>query len=364
MTEPLEVGDRTYMGSFNTDVHVYGEISDLDTPDQVSFTMEGFGANALLNTKAIVGKQGPAGSSAPLGKRQFPIYDAEEDLPSNLTSDDADIGKYWIVRVYDDLDNEVGSNWYMWNGFAFERFKMGMPGQAGPVPDVTWTFDVVDPSVTPSVKTTETGDIYSPSVLVEINKELIRGPQGPDAAWDKYATGSEDTGDIPVWDAGVGKYKATAVVNKVPKFWTYPEGAFTSTALQIGTTVPIGSALIPPIDWDTKPWVLGHFRLSGGELDSTPFMLGIEVRLGHPTSGIVVARGWGNSTGYIELQPHSSSATGLADAITPDNERALIPAESTGAAATLYVNAFNDGLVGAYSFNRAGAQLSVMAVPV
>ncbi len=365
MTNPIQIGDKVYLGSFNTDVHVFGEISDLDTPDQVSFTMEGFGANALLNTRAIVGPPGPAGTSAPLGKRQFPIYDSEDDLPSNLTNDNADIGKYWIVRVFDDNDNEVGSNWYMWNGYAFERFKMGMPGQAGPVPNVTWTFQVVsDDSITTSVKTTETGDPYNPSVLVQIYDELIRGPQGIAAPWGLYGAGGESEGEIPVWDAGAGLYLPKVPVNPVPKFWTYPEASFTSVPLAIGTEVPIGTALIPPIPWDTKPWCSGVFRLAGVELDSTPFSLGVQVRLGNPTSGTIVARGFGRSGGYVELHPHSSTGDSPADAITPDNNRALIPANATGSAATLYVNAFNDGVAGVYHFNNEGAQLGVMAVPV
>jgi hypothetical protein len=364
------IGNKVYLGSvLGVNIHAFGTISDLDTPDQCAFTIEGYGNTATLDTNAIVGPPGPAGSSAPLGKRMFPIYDSVDDLPTNLTDDDVDIGKYWIVRQWDENDppNQIGSWWYMWNGSQYEQFKMGEPGQAGPVPNITWNFQVVD-SDDPAldggdVKTQETGSDYTPSVTVWVNKELIRGPEGPASAWDLYnEPTAPEVGDTLIWSGTKWEPSATGLV--VPKFYTFPEASFVSTGLEIGTRVPIGNALIPPLEWDAVPYVQGHFHVTGIEFDTTPLIIGVEVRLGNATSGTVVARGFGNISGYAFLTPHASTATSANDAITPDNGRAVIPSGATGAAATLYVNAYNDGATGLYQFDATGAQLSVMMIPV
>jgi hypothetical protein len=54
----------------------------------------------------------------------------------------------------------------------------------------------------------------------------------------------------------------------------------------------------------------------------------------------------------------------VGDAITPDNGRGVIRAGSTGADATIYINAYNDGAPGIYHFDRHGAQLSILCIPV
>lgn len=367
---PLPIGSRQYLGSFDSTIHAYGVISDLETPDMVEYSIEGFGPNAMLETSAIQGEQGPPGNNAPLGQRQFPILDSVDDLPQNLTDDDVDLGKYWIVRVFDEENNEVGSNWAMWNGSEFEIFKMGMPGQAGPVPRITPVFRVVTEADTESwansdkangYRITKTGSNASPMWTAEINREIIRGPAGVGSEWNLYDDGGENLGALPTWNGA--KFTPVVPSYAVPKMFTYPEGHFASVGLAIGTRITIGTALLPPHDWDIVPWVTGRFRLTGIEFDTTPFIIGVEVRLGSPT-GQVVARGYGNITGYVSLGPHASTAYFPNDAITPDNGRAVIPANSTGSAATLFVNAYNDGAAGLYSFDAGGAQLAVQTIPV
>jgi hypothetical protein len=367
----LSLGDRVYLGSIlGVTLNCYGTVSDLDSPDQVAFSIEGFGSNALLNTSGFVGPKGDTGDNAPLGHRQFPVFDSVDDLPTNLTDEEVDIGKYWVVRQWDTNDppNQVGSWWYMWNGTQYEQFKMGEPGQAGPVADTTYVFQVVASTVTTGVKVTQTGDPYHPNVLVQIYEELIRGPQGPNAAWDLYSGANVPTlGDTLTFNGT--KFLSTPLVVPATKFWTVPETAFTSITLAIGTHVPLGHFTIPPLDFDCVPVVHGHLRITGIEADSDPFIVGAEVRLGaggESGGGTLVARGYGNISSYAHIVPHGSgSDSGSAsDAISPTNGRAVIPAGATGAAATLYVNAYNDGLTGLYNFNRRGAQISVQAVPV
>ncbi|WP_082984843.1 hypothetical protein [Mycobacterium sp. 1245499.0] len=367
---PLPIGSKVLLGQFDATISAFGVISDLDTPDQVEYTIEGFGPNALLSTAAIQGDPGPPGNNAPLGNRQFPTLDSTDDLPQNLTDDPVDIGKFWIIRVYDEDGNEVGSNWAMWNGTDYEIYKEGMPGQVGPVPKVTPVFRLVTADEAATWNTvdqgngyriTKTGSDASPTWTIEVNREIIRGPAGVGSDWNLYTGGGEAVGDLPQWNGS--KYVPTPLEHVVPQMFTFPEGNFQDVPLAFGTRVTIGTALLPPIDHDVVPWVTGHFRLTGVELDTTPLTIGIEVRLGS-ASGTLVARGYGNVTGYVTVIPHASAASSPNDAITPTNGRAVIPANTTGEPARLYVNAFNDGVAGIYSFSAAGAQLAVQAIPV
>jgi hypothetical protein len=359
-----QIGDSVYLTSLFANIHIHGIISDLDTPDQVSASLEISGGNGLLSLAALQGPQGPAGTNAPLLKLQFQIFDTTDDLPTNLTTDEVDVGKYWIVREFDGDGNAISSKAWVWFGDHFEGFPMGTQGPVGPVPIVSFSIELLDPDGSTDSYVQQTGDAYHPSL-----KLWIKAPKGPtgDAGPIRDAADYDDavapvTGDVIKWNGT--KYAPATDAPTVSKFWTYPEGHFTSVSLAIGTRVPIGSALIPPVDWDIVPYIQGHFRLTGVELDTTPFIIGVEVRLGNATSGQVVARGYGNITGYVDLIPHASTSVTPNDAITPDNGRGLIPAGSTGSAATLYVNAFNDGAAGLYNFDATGAQLSVLGIPV
>lgn len=376
MSQPLVVGDRTFLGAITgVTINCFGQVSDLDTPDQVAFTIEGFGSNAILSTAALIGPPGPPGTNAPAPKLQSQIFDSVDDLPTNLTDDPVDIGKCWIIREWDTLTppNQIGSWFYIWMGDHYEQFKMGSPGQAGPVPNVTWSYQLVDSTVTSNSLVTQSGTPFDPSVLVQVNKELIRGPVGPStnisAAPDVDHTTAPETGDVLTYNSAVGKWQPEPVGTIVPKFYTMPQAAFVNVPLALDNRVPLGSFTIPPLEWDCVPYVSGHLRITGVEADVTPFLLGCEVRLGEGGAsggGTLVARGWGNTSTFTDVKPHASGTHSgtAADAISPDNGRAVIPAGSTGAAATLYVNAFNDGAPGIYHFDRTGAQLAILCIPV
>ncbi len=370
MTEPViitpDLGDRVHLGSFLSRNDIWGVVSDLDTPDQASMSWEVAGGNGFITVPIIQGRPGPAGSNAPAPDLQMQVFDDPGELPTNLIDDPADIGKYWVVREFDEDGNPSGSKVYMWYGDHYEWFQMGTEGPAGPVPIISFSVHLLDPE-DPDLENevVTTGDAYHPSVLLKI--KAPRGPEGPATniadAPDVDMTPAPETGDTLVYNNADGKWHPSTLSGFVPKFYTYPEGGFIDVGVAFGTSVPIGTCVIPPQEWDCVPVVFGHFRLSGIEFDTTPFMLGVEVRLGS-TTGTLVGRGWGNSSEYSYVFPHASEAAHPGNAITPDNGRAVIPAGSTGTAATLYVNAFNDGVAGVYSFDHGGAQLSVQLFPV
>lgn len=366
--EPLapQLGDSVYLGSFLSQNHVYGVVSDLDTPDMTSASWEIAAGNGLISVRALIGPTGPAGEPMFILKLQQQVFDEVDDLPVNLDDVDADVGKYWIVREFDEDGNAVSSKAYVWFGTRYEWFPMGTQGPPGPVPIITPTFELVESSTGITTETLVTGDDYHPSWHTKINKELIRGPAGPSMALrsapDYDGTGGEAVGDAMVWNGT--DYAPTPIGTIVPKFYTMPEAAFVDVPLAIGTSVALGVFVVPPMDWDCVPYVHGHLRITGVEADIDPMIVGAEVRLGNATTGAVVARGYGNISTYAFLTPHASTATTPNDAITPTNGRAVIPAGSTGTAASLYINAFNDGIAGIYNFEKRGAQISILLLPV
>ena len=64
------------------------------------------------------------------------------------------------------------------------------------------------------------------------------------------------------------------------------------------------------------------------------------------------------------LMPHFSSSAASSAAITPGNSTALVPANNTGTASTIYVNLINEGLATSYDFKAENSQLSVLCIPV
>jgi hypothetical protein len=249
----------------------------------------------------------------------------------------------------------------------YEWFPMGTQGPPGPVPIITPTFEVVPESEgIVNAAVTVTGDDYHPSWHVKVNEERIRGPEGPSAtiasAPDVSMGDGAELGDALVWNGT--DWAPTPIGTIVPKYYTMPEAAFVDVPLAIGTSVALGVFVVPPQDWDCVPYVHGHMRITGIEADIDPFIVGAEVRLGHATTGAVVARGFGNISTYAFLTPHASTESTPNDAITPTNGRAVIPAGSTGSAASLYINAFNDGIAGIYNFAKRGAQISILLLPV
>ena len=362
-----QLGDSVYLGSFLSNNHVYGVVSDLDTPDMTSASWEISGGQGLISVRALIGPRGPAGEPMFILKLQQQIFDEVDDLPHNLTDDNVDIGKYWIIREYDEDGNAVSSKAWVWFGTRYEWFPMGTAGPVGPVPIITPTFEMVDESegiVNANVEVT--GDDYHPSWHVKVNKEQVRGPVGPSmsivAAPDFDIGDGIEIGDAVVWN-GVD-FAPTAIGTIVPKFYTMPEAAFVNVPLAISTSVALGSFVVPPQEWDTVPYITGHLRLTGIELDIDPLVIGAEVRLGNASTGVVVARAFGNISTYATLVPHASTSATPNDAITPTNGRAVIPQGATGAEATLYINAFNDGIAGIYNFEKRGSQIGILLIPV
>ncbi len=168
---------------------------------------------------------------------------------------------------------------------------------------------------------------------------------------------SSATVNFPVWTP-------VSISQLIPGPYSMPEGAFTAFS-GISQAAAIGSFTIPPQPFPWTPIVWGHIGAFGIELSANPLMIGCQVLLGHPTSGTLIGRGFGNTLGEVNIMPHYSAPGFGGVAITPYNGQAVVPAHhSNPAQGTIYVSLFNDGAVGLYVFSPTDAQLFIMVCPV
>lgn len=369
-----KIGELQYIKSVLVNTHVFGVVTDGDTPDGFAATFEITGDNGVLVVPALVGDPGVPGQNAFALRLQLSTIDDPLDLPETLTDTDADIGKYWMIDDLDADGNVIGSSAYIWFGDHYRRMMMGSPGPAGPVPIITPSFQLVTPDVLATYDIQVTGDAYHPHWNIRVNQELLRGPVGPypkirQATDIDFSDGPALLGQVLGWagdydDVGNQIFKFISIGDILPAPTTVPESAFHSYS-GLSQRQTIGHYQCPPMPFDWKPWVCGQIQCSGLELSSNPLTIGAEVRLGDPQTGTLVARGFGTSVGQVTLLPHTSSPSSPDTSMTQSNPLAKVPANHTDPAlGTLYINLYNDGIVGVYVFSPHNAQLSILQIPV
>jgi hypothetical protein len=343
-------GDPVYLGSFLANTHWYGVVGDGDTPAMQVATMEAVGQDAVVCLDALKGEQGEKGKPADIVQMQYDdLVNAPSDLPTDLNNT-TDVGKAWWIN------NLV----YVWTGDHYESKAMGSPGQPGETPHITATTEALEPGETSVVE--QSGTSLNP--VLHFKLATVRGPAGPAAAI-RAAEDYDNTlppldGQSIVWNDTKDKWEPSDFASKHPQFYSVPEAAFTDyTGLTQRHTIL--SFTLPAQDYDYVPYVHGHIHAYGVELfDSDPQTIGCEVRIGDPVAGQLVARSHGTIANWTTMTPHFSSPGSPTTAVSPDNGVAMIRA---GEEATITVNLVNDGLIGAYSFNKTGAQLTVLIFP-
>lgn len=339
-----------------------------------------------LVSEPFVGAEGNAGQA------QFPlipmpdILDTPDDLPGAppLTNSAADIGKFWIIVQSGQGESPLSVGAYIWYGteFRFLPFgSQGIPGKYGVMkplvailgPQQQNGLDVLNED-DDGVGTTDN------PYQVELQLAVPKGPPGRSCPLtDMYDTAiparpaidslltytgetiSVDDDVLPIWTP------ASIDDNPTGPF-SVPQSAFIS---RIGLFFPGGpeptvcAFTIPPQPWPYKPCVFGQVRM--WELTLTLnieniLATGIEVLLNSPTTGQVIARGFGNTiSGVVRFQPHTSTPSLPTRQMTPGNAIGLIDANQV---ATIYVNIVNEGgLLSIYDFIPTDAQLFVLCVP-
>lgn len=350
-------GDTVYIGHFLANIGLWGWIQDPDTPPMITGSFDVVENQGALVTSALIGPQGDPGEPSPIVKLQYTSTISDPlDLPDNLTTDPVDIGKAWWI----------GNQVYTWSGTGWLVRPMGTQGPPGPTPIIHPTVELLDPDNPALVSTVEkSGTPEAPNLHFKL--KAPRGPKGDNArileAADYSNTFPPTAGQVIAWNATKNKFEAVDPDPVAARLYSVPEAMFTN--YQGATTrQQIASFAVPAQPFDWIPYVTGHIRANGVELDADPLIIGCEVRLGHPTTGTLVARGFGNNSTWTTIVPHFSTPTTPSDAVTPDGALARVPGSHTGTAGTLYLSLYNDGPIGVYNFDKKNAQISVLVVPV
>ncbi|QGH80400.1 minor tail protein [Mycobacterium phage Bryler] len=339
-----------------------GIVGDGNTPGGMAATLEMVDGEAVITTDVLIGPKGDKGDPAPLVDLQWPPLESPTELvelQDELTA--ADKGKGWWI----------GTVVYVWTGSTFQMVRPGPAGPPGATPQITFEFETIPmsergPGVTDEV--IRSGTSLNPHIKVRALSP--QGPVGPSTnitdAPDYDNSEPPTNGQSIVWDAdrprpdgGTGLWVPSDFVNKHPRLYSVPEAAFTPFTGP-ARRQSILQYTVEAQDFAWTPYVTGHLKAFGLELDSDPLTIGCEVRLGDPTSGQLIGRGFGNIASWTNILPHYSTPSDSAAAVAPDNGVALVPAGQT---AQINVNLYNDGLLGVYVFNRNGAQLTILVVP-
>jgi len=350
-------GDPVYLGSFLANTHWYGVVGDGETPAMQVATMEAVHQDAVIALDVLKGDKGDKGdpadvitmnyNSAITQASQLPTASAANGFTRPLTA--ADAGYAWWI----------GNLVYCWTGTNYITRPMGSPGQIGQTPSITVTAERVAPGTGSTV--IQSGTTLNP--LLHFKIDAPAGPEGPASAIG-LASDYDDSqfpndGQVLTWVEDNQLWTPSDFAAKHPRLYSIPESAFTNfTGLAQRHTIL--SYTLEPQDYDYVPYVSGHIKAFGVELDADPLTIGVEVRLGHPTTGQLIGRGFGNSSNWNTITPHFSTPGDPTSAVAPDNGVATVNAGNT---ATINVNLYNDGLLGAYIFNKQGSQIVVLTVP-
>jgi hypothetical protein len=372
VTTSTAFGDSTFLANYLINTKVYAVVIEDGADQEFIATFEVQGDQGALTMAAIIGPRGPAGIDMFVLHLQTDGVDGPSELPQSPVMQPTDLGKFWVFDDVDGEGNVIGSSGYIWYGDSYRRIMMGTPGPPGPVPIITPSVALVDPA-THNSEVTPGGTPLFPTMAFELAVEA--GEQGPGAAiavapdvdlsvepvagdvlgfTGRYTT---DGNHYPIW-------VPVSISQLIPSPYSMPENAFTSFS-GISQRAAIGSFQLPAQAFPWTPIIWGHIGAFGLELSANPLMIGCEVLLGNPTTGQQVARGFGNTLGEVNIMPHYSTPGTPTRAITPTNSLAVVPANHANPAqATIYVNLFNDGATGIYSFSPTDAQVFVMVVPV
>lgn len=326
--------------------------------------------DAAGNTPVLEGATGAAGNAQFALHLKEDVFTSPSQLPSDLTNTNADIGKYWLIDQVDTTGAVISSAAYIWYGTEFRVLPFGTQGPPGTYPVIAPQVSLLSPDENSDINVPGTGSAADPYVW-QLGLAVPEGPAGPSAPLASFADvnmsvpptvgqvlafNGDYVNDNPVW-------QPMDVGDIVPQPYTIPESAFSSYAgIEFSSTQTVCTFAIPPNPWPWKPIVWGQMEMAGLELSESPLLIGVEVRVGNPTTGTLIARGFGNSLGgVVTIIPHTSSPSSTSTAMTPSNDVGLVAANHTGTEGTIYINLVNDGLAAVYDFEASNSQVMVLA---
>jgi hypothetical protein len=370
---PPSIGDIVYLASALFRVRVGALTTNYDTPNQYTAELKVMGDQGDFSLDGIRGATGPAGQQTFAFRRQDDAdVNSSADLPKNLTNSPEDIGKYWLIDTVNGGLVTMETAW-TWYGTEWRTFMMGIFGPPGPVPEITVGENLIDPSKDAYVD--GGGSTLQPTWELYLPQPAgIPGPVGPMYLFPDVDTTPPSQYDLLAFmgeynDLGQEIWQPFSIQGLLPQPWTMPEASFHAYT-GISQRAFIGSFSVPPQPFDWTPVVWGHIGETGFNLSADPFLIGCQVLLGDQVAnfeggaGIQVARGLGSILGRVFIVPHYSNSANTNQVITPANNYAVVPANHTGNQGTVYINLWNDGMLGIYFFEPGGAQLYIQAVPI
>lgn len=372
MTAPL--GSLVYLQSVQANMHIYAVITDGSTPNLNRITVNVNADEAIAVVPALQGLPGPQGSPQWVLDFQPDVFASPAELPDDLSNDD--MGQYWLVEQTDDNGNIVSAAAYIWWGSYFRVLPFGTQGPIGPVPVVTPNVILIDPDMTSYVE--NTGSTANPQWTYYL--AVPQGPPGADATLAGCPDVDESTPPIigqvlgfnGRYNEGLPVFQPMTVGAMNPMPYTVPESSFQPYSGVASANHTVCTFAVPANPWPWKPLVWGHIQLAGGwGISYGNNLVGVEVRIGDPQTGQLVAAGYGNALGaVVTVTPQTSepatsmNTTGSSTALTPGNSIALVPANHTGNTGTLYVNLVTDGMASTIQFAPNDNQLFVLACPI
>jgi hypothetical protein len=283
---------------------------------------------------------------------QWPPLDQAAELDKIRPSlGEKDKGKAWWV----------GTVVYVWSGNQFYMVRPGPAGPPGSTPQISVSAETIplsdrDPDTKDEV--IQTGTSLNPHLHFKLLSP--QGPQGPSTninnAPDYDNSKAPSDGQTLTWSMSKQKWQPSSYPARQPKLYSVPEKAFTDVKGTFSSNVNILTFRIPAQDYAWIPLVEGHVKAFGIKLDNDPLTVGCQVRLGEQ----LIGRGYGDSGRWTQIRPHFADSGDPTAAVSPENATGVVQA---GQDAEIHVNLVNDGLIGFYSYNRAGSHLTIQTIP-
>jgi hypothetical protein len=359
----LPLGQVVFVTALQANILVYAVITDGSTPALNTISLQINGETATAIVPGLQGQTGASGAPQFALTQQPDVFSSPADLPGNLTA--ANFGEFWLIVQLDQNNNPIYTNAYIWWNTFYRVVPFGTVGPAGPFTVITPQVVLIDPDEQSYVQ--NTGTLSNPNWVYFL--AVPQGQPGPNGAIAFCPDVNESTPPTPgqvlgfngAFAQGLPVYQPMTVGALNPLPYIVPESAFNSFTGIASTTQLVCTYTVPANPFAWKPVVFGQVQLGGFSLSLNPLLVGAEVLMGDPTTGQLVAIGYGNAFGgAVTVTPQTSNSTNPNAAMTPQNSTALVPA---GQAATFYVNLVNAGMAGVYNFNAQNAQLLIMAVP-
>jgi hypothetical protein len=212
-TQTLNVGDTVPVGTVLANLIIMGIVTDINNPNMFAATLQALQSQALLTVPVLQGIPGNPGQPSFALRFQNQVLASTDDLPTDLTNEPSDLGKYWVFDVTDQNANIIATQMQVWFGtsIGWQAFPIGTPGPVGPYPLITPNLVLVEPNNGQGPGgadswMTVTGTVSNPTFTYYVAAPA--GPTGPTATLDScpdvdFATNAPSPGDSLVCSSRV-----------------------------------------------------------------------------------------------------------------------------------------------------------------